>query len=252
MKMHVHKKSAIATIRSLPTPPTRFFVVFPRMSSSSTTTTTATAAAKIDRCEWAPIADEEYTKYHDEEWGRPSHDDAHLFEMLCLEGAQAGLSWTTILRKRAGYKKAFCDWDVKRVAAFDAARIDALVLDAGIVRHRGKIEATVANAKAILAVQREFGSLDKYLWAFVDHKPILNNFQSLSEIPSATDLSTKISKELKKRGFRFVGPTTIYAFMQAVGMVNDHSANCFLFHGRAAVSESKKRAAESESKKRRK
>lgn len=205
---------------------------FPRMSSSST----------IDRCAWAPKTDENYIKYHDEEWGRPSHDDSHLFEMLCLEGAQAGLSWSTILNKRQGYRKAFAEWDVKRVAAFDQARVEALVLDAGIVRHRGKIEATIANAKAIIAVQKEFGSLDKYLWAFVGHKPIVNDFQSLGEIPSATDLSTKISKDLKKRGFRFVGPTTIYAFMQAVGMVNDHTASCFLFHARAAKSESKKRS----------
>jgi DNA-3-methyladenine glycosylase I len=181
------------------------------------------------RCTWASgLDDPEYIRYHDEEWGRPSHDDRHLFEMLILEGAQAGLSWSTILHKRANYRKAFSSFDPKKVARFDAKRRAVLMNDAGIVRNRLKIDSTVTNAQAFLQVQKEFGSFDRYLWAFVDGKPVVDIRPRGERLPASTDLSDKISKDLKKRGFRFVGTTIIYAFLQAVGVVNDHSRECFL------------------------
>ena len=181
------------------------------------------------RCWWASnLNDPEYVRYHDEEWGRPSHDDRHLFEMLILEGAQAGLSWSTILHKRANYQKAFAAFDPKKVARFDAKRRAALLQDAGIVRNRLKIESAVSNAQAFLEVQKEFGSFDRYLWAFVDGKPIVAIRPAGARLPASTDSSDRISKDLKKRGFRFVGTTIIYAFLQAVGVVNDHSRECFL------------------------
>lgn len=180
------------------------------------------------RCRWASAGDADYVRYHDEEWGRPSHDDRHLFELLILEGAQAGLSWSTILRKREGYRRAFVGFDPVKVARIDARRRQALMLDAGIVRNRLKIESTVSNARAFLDVQREFGTFDRYLWAFVEGHPIVNRPGAHGGLPASTPLSDRISKDLKKRGFRFVGSTIIYAFLQAVGVVNDHSRACFL------------------------
>jgi len=181
------------------------------------------------RCFWASgLDDPEYIRYHDEEWGRPSHDDRHLFEMLILEGAQAGLSWSTILHKRDNYRKAFSAFDPKKVARFDAKRRTALMKDAGIVRNRLKIESTVTNARAFLQVQKEFGSFDGYLWAFVGGKPLVEKRSAGERLPASTPLSDRISKDLKKRGFRFVGTTIIYAFLQAVGVVNDHGRDCFL------------------------
>jgi DNA-3-methyladenine glycosylase I len=165
--------------------------------------------------------------YHDEEWGLPSHDDRHLFELLVLEGAQAGLSWRTILRKREGYRRAFAGFDPERVARFDRRRVDRLLRDPAIVRNRAKVESTVSNARAALAVRNEAGSLDAYLWSFVDGHPIRNRWRSLTEIPAESDPSRAMSKELKRRGFRFVGPTICYAFMQAAGLVNDHEFTCF-------------------------
>jgi len=165
--------------------------------------------------------------YHDEEWGTPSHDDRHLFEMLTLEGAQAGLSWSTILRKREGYRRAFAAFDPAVVARFTATDVERLLADPGIVRNRLKVESTVNNAARVLEVQEAEGSLDAYLWRFVDGAPIVNRWRSLSELPAETELSKAISKDLKRRGFRFVGPTVMYAFMQAVGLVDDHTKDCF-------------------------
>jgi DNA-3-methyladenine glycosylase I len=180
----------------------------------------------LTRCEWAADSPE-MTAYHDEEWGVPSHDDRHLFEMLTLEGAQAGLSWSTILRKRDGYRRAFAGFDPAAVARFGPADVERLLADPGIVRNRLKVESTVNNAARVLEVQEELGSLDAYLWAFVDGEPIVNRWRSLSELPAETELSKTISKDLKRRGFRFVGPTAMYAFMQTVGMVDDHTVDCF-------------------------
>jgi len=180
------------------------------------------------RCRWASGGDPEYVRYHDKEWGRPVHDDRRLFEMLILEGAQAGLSWSTILRKRASYRKAFAGFEPKKVARFTSARKAALLLNPGIVRNRLKIESTVSNALAFLEVQREFGSFDRYLWSFVDGRPLLNRPRALQALPARTELSDRISKDLVKRGFRFVGSTITYAYLQAVGVVNDHARNCFL------------------------
>ena len=163
-------------------------------------------------------------RYHDEEWGLPSHDERHLFEMLVLEGAQAGLSWITILRKREGYRAAFAGFNPERVARFTARDVNRLLKDQGIVRNRAKVEAAIANAKATLALDE---SLDSYLWSFVDGRPIRNHWKSLAELPAETQVSKAMSKDLKKRGFRFVGPTICYAFMQSVGMVNDHVTGCF-------------------------
>ena len=168
-------------------------------------------------------------RYHDEEWGVPSHDERHLFEMLVLEGAQAGLSWATILRKREGYREAFTGFDPEPVARFKARDVERLMKDTGIVRNRMKIEAAIANAKATLAVREDLGSLDAYLWSFVDGRPIENRWKRLGELPAETPASKAMSKDLKKRGFRFVGPTICYAFMQAVGMVNDHVTGCFRY-----------------------
>ena len=170
-----------------------------------------------------------YVAYHDEEWGVPSHDDRHLFEMLVLEGAQAGLSWATILRKREGYRRAFESFDAEAVARFGPADVERLMNDAGIVRNRLKIESSVANARAVLEVREEHGSLDAYLWSFVDGRPRRNAWRRLSDIPAETAESKAMSKELKRRRFRFVGPTVCYAFMQAVGMVNDHVTGCFRY-----------------------
>jgi DNA-3-methyladenine glycosylase I len=178
------------------------------------------------RCEWAG-PDERMLRYHDEEWGTPSRDDVHLFEMLTLEGAQAGLSWSTILNKREGYRRAFAGFAADEVAAFGPPAVDRLMADPGIVRNRLKIESTLQNAGRIVEVRQQDGSFAAYVWAFVDEEPIVNHWRSLGEIPSETSESREMSRGLKRRGFRFVGPTVCYAFMQAVGMVWDHVANCF-------------------------
>jgi DNA-3-methyladenine glycosylase I len=181
----------------------------------------------MQRCGWAPLGDPDYLAYHDEEWGVPVHDDRRLFEMLTLEGAQAGLSWSTILHKREGYRRGFAGFDPVKVARFTPAKVERLLQDPGIVRNRLKVESTVANARAVLAVQNELGSLDAFLWSFVGGSPNVNLFRRLSELPAETDGSRAMSKDLKRRGFRFVGPTVCYAFMQAIGMVNDHVVDCF-------------------------
>ncbi len=187
------------------------------------------------RCGWVPAGDAEYARYHDEEWGRPVRDDQRLFEMLTLEGAQAGLSWSTILRKRPGYREAFAGFDPARVARFDARRRAALLKNPGIVRNRLKVDSAVGNARAFLAVQREFGSFSRYLWGWVGGRPVLNGSRTRAQVPARSELSDRISSDLKKRGFRFVGPTIIYAYLQAVGIVNDHTAGCYLYPaGRAA------------------
>jgi DNA-3-methyladenine glycosylase I len=181
------------------------------------------------RCGWVNPDNAAYVRYHDEEWGRPVHDDRLLFEMLTLEGAQAGLSWSTILAKRAHYKVAFADFDPRKVVKFDARKRAALMKDPGIVRNRLKIESTVTNARAFMEVQREHGSFDRYLWSFVEGRPLINRPRALGEVPARSELSDRISKDLKKRGFRFVGTTIIYAYLQAVGVVNDHTRGCFLY-----------------------
>ena len=180
----------------------------------------------ISRCQWAG-SDPLYQRYHDEEWGVPLHDDWRLFEFLILEGAQAGLSWITILRKRENYRAAFAGFDPERVARFNARKLASLMEDPGIVRNRLKIESAKSNAWAFLEVQGEFGGFDDYLWRFVDGAPIQNRWRSLKEIPASTEISDALSRDLKQRGFRFVGSTICYAFMQAVGMVNDHVVKCF-------------------------
>jgi DNA-3-methyladenine glycosylase I len=180
------------------------------------------------RCPWC-LGFAQYITYHDTEWGVPQHDDRMLFEMLILEGAQAGLSWSTVLKKRDNYRKAFAGFDPVKVARFDSRKTAALMLDAGIVRNRLKIEGTVKNAKAFLAVQKEFGSFDAYIWGFVGGKTVQNRRDGMGAVPASTPLSDAISKDLKKRGFTFVGSTIMYAFMQATGMVNDHLATCFRY-----------------------
>ena len=179
------------------------------------------------RCPWVNPQNKLYVEYHDREWGRPVHDDRVHFEFLILEGAQAGLSWETILKKRENYRRAFAKFDPKRVARFSRAKITALMKDAGIVRNRLKIESAVSNAKAFLAVQQEFGSFDRYVWNFVGGKPIINRPKTLKDYPAHSAESDLLSKDLKKRGFRFVGTTIIYAHMQATGLVNDHCVSCF-------------------------
>ncbi len=188
----------------------------------------------MKRCAWAdghPLD----VEYHDTEWGVPSHDDVHLFEMLTLEGAQAGLSWTTILKKRVGYRRAFAGFDPKKVSRFSATKRERLLDDPSIVRNRLKVESTINNAKAFLKVQKEFGSFSGYLWQFVDETPQQNRWKSLDEIPAETAESRLLSKDLKRRGFRFVGPTIGYALMQAVGLVNDHEVGCFRYKEVAAM-----------------
>jgi DNA-3-methyladenine glycosylase I len=180
------------------------------------------------RCSWC-LKFDEYIRYHDEEWGVPVHDDKVHFEFLILEGAQAGLSWSTILKKREGYRKAFADFDVNKVARFTPARIEKILQDPGIVRNRLKVAATVNNAKKFIEVQKEFGSFDAYIWSFVNGKPIVNKWKSLKEIPPTTRESDALSKDLIKRGFKFVGSTVIYAHMQACGLVNDHLIDCWRY-----------------------
>lgn len=179
----------------------------------------------VKRCEWA--TEEPNLSYHDTEWGVPQHDDQKLFEFLILEGAQAGLSWVTILKRREGYRKAFANFDAKKVAKFNEKKISLLLKDESIIRNKLKINSAINNAKQFLKIQKEFGTFDKYIWSFVDHKPIKNKFKKLSDLPSSTMVSEKMSTDLKKRGFNFVGPTICYALMQAIGMVNDHTTGCF-------------------------
>lgn len=180
------------------------------------------------RCEWCG-SDPVYVAYHDDEWGVPVHDDRLLFEFLILEGAQAGLSWITILKKREGYRKAFAGFDVEKVARFTEAKLEKLLLNPAIVRNRLKVKSSVTNAQAFLKVQEEFGSFDNYIWRFVEGKPIVNRFKSMKDIPAKTDISDAMSKDLKQRGFKFVGSTICYAHMQATGMVNDHTMDCFRY-----------------------
>jgi len=180
------------------------------------------------RCPWAGT-DPLYRAYHDTEWGTPVHEDYKLFEFLILEGAQAGLSWLTILRKRQNYRKAFARFDPRKVAGYDARKVEELLRNPGVVRNRRKVEAAVGNARAFLAVQEEFGSFDRYIWRFVEGRPIRNSWRSIEEIPATTPESIAMSRDLQRRGFRFVGPTICYAFMQAVGMVNDHTVECFRY-----------------------
>ena len=182
----------------------------------------------VVRCPWCG-SDPLYRAYHDHEWGVPLHDEQRLFEMLTLEGAQAGLSWLTILRKREGYRRAFAGFDPQLVAGFDDAAVARLLADPGIVRNRLKVFSTISNARAVLEVQARYGSLDAFLWRFVDGVPIRNNWKNMAEIPASTKLSDVMSKELKRHGFRFVGSTICYAHMQATGMVNDHLTGCFRY-----------------------
>lgn len=180
------------------------------------------------RCDWCK-GDSLYEAYHDQEWGVPVYDDATLFEFLTLETFQAGLSWITVLRKRENFKNAFDNFDYKKIANYQQDKIDHLLTDTGIIRNKLKVNATVTNAQAFIKIQEEFGSFSKYIWAFVDGKPIKNAFMNMNEIPANTTLSDAISKDLKKRGFKFVGTTVVYAHMQATGMVNDHVVNCFRY-----------------------
>ena len=191
--------------------------------------TSPATSSGVSRCSWAVENDPLYLAYHDEEWGVPSRDDRHLFELLVLEGAQAGLSWSTILHKREGYCRAFAGFDPTKVARFGDRDVERLLADSGIVRNRLKVTAAIDNARGVLAVQEEHGSLADYLWDFIGGSPIVGRFASLGEIPAETDESRAMSKDLKRRGFRFVGPTICYAFMQATGMVNDHVTSCFRY-----------------------
>ena len=184
---------------------------------------------KITRCKWAEGVSLDYIEYHDKEWGVPVYDDPVQFEFLLLEGAQAGLSWSTILNKREGYRRAFAGFDVEKVARFTKNRVEKLLQNPGIVRNRLKVESAVTNAQAFIAVQEEFGSFSKYIWRFVDGKPIQNRFEKDSDVPATSPESDALSKDLKKRGFRFVGSTIVYAHMQATGLVNDHVVSCFRY-----------------------
>ena len=188
------------------------------------------------RCEWCG-SDPLYVSYHDDEWGVPSHDDRHLFEMLILEGAQAGLSWQTILKKRERYRSAFDHFDVEKIAAYSGADIQRLLADPGIVRNRLKIESAIRNAQRVLGIQQEYGSFDFFIWRYVDHVPRLNAWSSVAQVPSRTEQSDMMSEDLKKRGLNFVGSTICYAFMQAVGMVNDHTVSCYRYEEIKALAE---------------
>ena len=180
-----------------------------------------------ERCSWATT--DSYKEYHDKEWGKPVHDDGKLFEMLILEGMQAGLSWLTILNKRMAFREAFDQFDYQKIALYDEAKIDELVQNARIIRNRLKIKSAIVNAQQFIKIQKEYGSFDQFIWSYVDHQPIHHHFSSEAEIPAATPLSDKISKDLKKRGFKFVGSTIVYAYMQAIGIVNDHVKTCYLY-----------------------
>jgi DNA-3-methyladenine glycosylase I len=193
----------------------------------------------LKRCRWV-TEDPLYITYHDKEWGVPVHNDQKLFEFLTLEGAQAGLSWLTVLKKRENYRAAFDNYDIAKIARYTPAKITKLLQNEGIIRNRLKVASTVGNAKAALSVQKEWGSLSKYIWHFVDGTPLQNKRRNLGEVPARTEISDKMSKDLKKRGFKFIGTTICYAFMQAVGMVNDHTNDCFC-QERAAAKKSRKK-----------
>lgn len=182
----------------------------------------------VDRCNWVGN-DELMQEYHDKEWGVPEHDDQILFEFLILEGMQAGLSWSTILNKRENFRKAFDNFDYEKIAKYNEKKIESLLENKGIIRNRLKIKSSITNAKSFLKVREEFGSFDKYLWNFVDNKPINNGWKQLQEIPANTELSNLISKDLKKRGFKFIGTTIVYAYMQSIGLVNDHIISCYKY-----------------------
>lgn len=184
----------------------------------------------IKRCSWVPENNIKYQKYHDEEWGIPIHDDIKLFEMLILEGAQAGLSWETVLRKREGYRRAFKNFDIKAVACMKDDELESLMHNPEIIRNRLKIYSTRKNAAVFLSIQEEFSNFSNYIWGFVDNKPVINGWDIISQIPTSTDISDKISKDLKKRGMSFVGSTITYSYMQAVGLVNDHMKDCWKFN----------------------
>jgi len=186
------------------------------------------SARNIQRCPW-PSDDKLMIEYHDKEWGIPVHNDRKLFEFLLLEGFQAGLSWKTILHKRKNFRKAFDNFDFNKIAKYDRKKINSLLKDEGIIRNKMKIEAAISNAKAFIQVRKEFGTFDKYIWSFVNYKPIKNKFTHLKELPAKTELSDKISEDLRRRGFKFVGSTIVYAHMQATGMVNDHLVSCFRY-----------------------
>lgn len=179
------------------------------------------------RCPWLDLNKPEYVKYHDDEWGKPVYDDKTLFEFIVLESAQAGLSWYTILRRREGYRAAFANFDPELVAKFDEQKVEKLVNDSGIIRHRGKIQAAISNAKIFLDIQKEFGSFSEFLWAYVDHKPIILRPEALNDFKVNSELSDKISRDLKKRGFKFFGSTICYSYLQACGLIDEHSADCF-------------------------
>lgn len=182
----------------------------------------------VDRCKWAEY-DDLMKEYHDKEWGTPQHEDKMLYELLILEGMQAGLSWNTILKKRINFKNAFDDFDYKKIVTYSEKKIEELMQNEGIIRNRLKIQSIITNAKAFIEVQEEFSSFDNYIWSFVNHKQIQNSWKKLEELPSSTDLSDIISKDMKKRGFKFIGTTIIYAFLQAIGVVNDHTTECFRY-----------------------
>lgn len=178
------------------------------------------------RCDWVKLDEPLYVKYHDEEWGKPVYDDRKLFEMLILEGAQAGLSWLTILKRREGYRNAFAQFNVEKVASFDEEKIEQLMLDVGIIRNRRKIESAINNAKHFIKIQEQYGSFSNYIWGFVDGKPIINHWKSGKDVPTKTELSDRISKDLKKRGFTFVGSVIMYSYLQTIGVVDDHIEEC--------------------------
>lgn len=185
----------------------------------------------MKRCEWVPVNNKLYIDYHDKEWGVPLHNDKKLFELLILEGAQAGLSWLTILKKRENYRRAFDDFDFEKVARYDAKKEEELLQDKGIIRNRLKIKSAIRNARVFIEIRKEFGTFDNYIWGFVEGKQIKNKFKSWKDIPVRTDVSDKMSRDLQKRGMNFVGSTIIYAFMQASGMINDHEVGCFRYEG---------------------
>ena len=183
----------------------------------------------MERCSWVKLDEPIYVKYHDEEWGVPVYDDRKLFEMLCLEGAQAGLSWLTILKRREGYLAAFDQFDAEKIVQYDEEKLEALRNDERIIRNRLKIKSVVTNAESFLTIQKQYGSFSNYIWSFVDGKPLINSWESSAQVPITTEISDRMSKQLKKDGFKFVGSTICYSYMQAVGMVNDHTTNCHCF-----------------------
>lgn len=183
----------------------------------------------MERCSWVKLGEPIYVKYHDEEWGVPVYDDRKLFEMLCLEGAQAGLSWLTILKRREGYLAAFDQFDAEKIVQYDEEKLEALRNDERIIRNRLKIKSVVTNAESFMAIQKQYGSFSNYIWSFVDGKPMINSWESFGQVPVTTEISDRMSKQLKKDGFKFVGSTICYSYMQAVGMVNDHTANCHCY-----------------------